>query len=141
MIILFDGVCQFCNTSVNFIIRHDKGDKFMFTPLQSAAGEALLRKHELDTARMDSFVVIAEERVRMRSASILKVEKVYMRSTAVLKVAKALGVPWSLFYAFIILPVGFRDAVYNWIARNRYRWFGKKDVCMVPDERVRKKFL
>lgn len=141
MIILFDGVCQFCNTSVNFIIRHDKEDKFLFTPLQSAAGEALLLKHQLNTASMDSFVLIAEERVRMRSSSILKVEKVYMRSTAVLKVARALGFPWSLFYGFIILPVGFRDSVYNWVAKNRYKWFGKKDVCMVPDERVRRKFL
>ncbi|MRG44505.1 DUF393 domain-containing protein [Chitinophaga sp. SYP-B3965] len=141
MIILFDGVCQFCNASVNFIIRHDKQDKFMFTPLQSPAGQDLLFKHQLDTTSMNSFVLICDERVRMRSSAVLKVTNVYMRSTAVLKVAKALGFPWSMSYVFIILPKGLRDGVYNWIARNRYKWFGKKDQCMVPDERVRKKFL
>lgn len=113
----------------------------MFAPFQSAAGEALLKKHQLDTLGMNSFVLICDEKVHMRSSAVLKIERVYMRSTAVLKVAKALGFPWSLSYVFIILPKGLRDAVYNWIARNRYKWFGKKDECMVPGERIRRKFL
>jgi predicted DCC family thiol-disulfide oxidoreductase YuxK len=128
IIILFDGVCQFCNSSVNFIIRHDKRDRFHFTPLQSAAGKALLKAHQLETGKMDSFVLIEDDIA-------------YTRSTAVLRVTRQLGFPWSLLYAGIILPKGLRDAVYNWIARNRYKWFGKKDQCMVPDERVRQKFL
>jgi predicted DCC family thiol-disulfide oxidoreductase YuxK len=128
LIILFDGVCKFCNSSVNVIIRHDKHNRFKFAPLQSAAGVALLKKFDLDTEKMDSFVLIDEENV-------------YMRSTAVLRVLRSLGFPYNLLYAGIVLPAGLRDQLYNWFAKNRYRWFGKKDQCMVPDERVRKKFL
>lgn len=127
-IILFDGVCQFCNSSVNFIIRHDKRDRFTFAPLQSAAGEALLQRHGLDTKSMDSFVLIDND-------------KAYTRSTAVLKVVRNLGFPFSLLYAGIVLPAPLRDRLYNLFAKNRYKWFGKKDQCMVPDERVRRKFL
>ena len=128
LIILFDGVCKFCNSSVNLIIRHDKRDRFKFAPLQSAAGIALLKRFDLDTEKMDSFVLIDEENV-------------YMKSTAVLRVLRSLGFPYNLLYAGIVLPAGLRDQLYNWFAKNRYRWFGKKDQCMVPDERVREKFL
>ncbi|WP_343307557.1 thiol-disulfide oxidoreductase DCC family protein [Chitinophaga niabensis] len=127
-IILFDGVCKFCNGSVNVVIRHDKHDRFKFAPLQSAAGQALLKRFALDTEKMDSFVLIDND-------------KAYTRSTAVLRVLRRLGFPFNLLYVGIVLPVGLRDSLYNWIAKNRYRWFGKKDQCMVPDEMVRKKFL
>lgn len=128
LIILFDGVCKFCNGSVNVIIRHDKHDRFKFAPLQSAAGIALLKRFDLDTEKMDSFVLIDEGNV-------------YMKSTAVLRVLRFLGFPYNLLYAGIIVPAALRDQLYNWFAKNRYRWFGKKDQCMVPDERIRKKFL
>lgn len=127
-IILFDGVCQFCNASVNFVLRRDHHDRFRFSPLQSAAGEQLLSAHGLDKGETDSFVLIEGN-------------KAYTRSSAVLRVAGRLGFPWKLLRVFLIVPAFIRDAVYNWIARNRYRWFGKKDQCMVPDEKVRRKFL
>lgn len=126
LIILFDGVCKFCNGSVNVVIRHDKHNRFKFAPMQSAAGEALLQQHGVKN--MDSFVLIDND-------------KAYTRSTAVLRVLRKLGFPFNLLYVGIVLPAALRDSLYNWIAKNRYRWFGKKDQCMVPDERVRKKFL
>ncbi len=126
LIILFDGVCKFCNGSVNVVIRHDKHDRFKFAPMQSAAGEALLQQHGVKN--MDSFVLIDND-------------KAYTRSTAVLRVLRRLRFPFNLLYVGIVLPAALRDSLYNWIAKNRYRWFGKKDQCMVPDERVRKKFL
>ena len=126
LIILFDGVCKFCNGSVNYIIRHDKHDRFKFTPLQSAVGEDLLQRYGLKN--MDSFVLIDND-------------KAYTRSTAVLRVMRHLGFPYSLLYAGIVIPAFMRDWLYSWIAKNRYKWFGKKDQCMVPDERVRRKFL
>ncbi|SIN79494.1 thiol-disulfide oxidoreductase DCC family protein [Chitinophaga niabensis] len=127
LIILFDGVCKFCNGSVNFVIRHDKHNRFKFAPLQSAAGQDLLQQHGLKN-NMDSFVLIDND-------------KAYTRSTAVLRVLRHLGFPYYLLYAGIVIPVGLRNLLYSWFAKNRYRWFGKKDQCMVPDEKVRKKFL
>lgn len=127
-IILFDGVCRFCNSSVNFILRRDKQDRFRFAPLQSPEGKALLVEYGLDAEKMDSFVLI-ESNVA------------HQKSTAVLRTARKLGFPWSMAWVMMIVPKGWRDAGYNWLARNRYRWFGKKDQCMVPDEKVRKKFL
>ncbi len=127
-IILFDGVCRFCNGSVNFVLRHDRKDHFRFAPLQSEAGQALLAQHGIDPSKTDSFVLIEGRRASLKSA-------------AALHTARHLGFPVSLLWAFIIVPAFIRNAVYDWIARNRYRWFGKMDACMVPDERVRRKFL
>ncbi|WP_423735167.1 thiol-disulfide oxidoreductase DCC family protein [Chitinophaga caseinilytica] len=127
-VILFDGVCRFCNGSVNFVIRHDRRDRFRFAPLQSEAGQSLLQAHGIDAGETDSFVLIRDG-------------KSWVKSSAALRVARGLGFPWNLLWAFIIVPRFLRDAVYDWIARNRYRWFGKMDVCMVPDVRVRGKFL
>ncbi|MGE7776047.1 thiol-disulfide oxidoreductase DCC family protein [Chitinophaga sp. NPDC101104] len=127
-VILFDGVCRFCNGSVNFVIRHDRADRFRFAPLQSDAGQSLLQAHGIDARETDSFVLIRDG-------------KSWVKSSAALRVARGLGFPWNLLWAFIIVPRFLRDAVYDWIARNRYRWFGKMDVCMVPDVRVRGKFL
>lgn len=100
----------------------------MFAPLQSAAGEALLQQYALDTVNMNTFVLIDNG-------------KAYTRSTAVLRVMRHLGFPFSLLYVGMILPGALRDGLYNWFAKNRYKWFGKKDQCMVPDARVRRKFL
>lgn len=126
--ILFDGVCLFCNASVNFVLRRDRYDRFRFAPLQSPAGEQLLVKYGLNEKKMDSFVLIENDQA-------------FTESTAVLRAARRLGFPWSLAWGLMIVPAFIRNGVYRWIARNRYKWFGKKDQCMMPDEKVRSKFL
>mgnify|MGYP001272979165 CR=1 FL=1 len=124
-IILFDGVCNLCNGAVQFVIKRDKQEQFMFGSLQGQAGQAYLRRFGLD---FTSFVLIEDD-------------KAYTRSTAALRTAKHLGGLWKLLYVFIIVPRFIRDAVYNRIAGNRYKWFGKKDACMVPTPALRARFL
>lgn len=127
-IILFDGVCNLCNNSVQFVIKHDPSDKFMFAALQSERGQQLLQQYNLATAGFDSFVLIQNE-------------KVFLKSTAALQVAKQLSGPVKLLYGFIIVPAFIRNAVYAFIAKNRYKWFGKKDSCMIPSPSLQSKFL
>lgn len=127
-IVLFDGVCNFCNSSVNFIIKHDKKDHFRFTPLQSEKGKLLLKQFNAEGKGLDSLVLIENN-------------KLYMRSTACLKIAKKLSGIYSLAYIFIFIPSFLRDPVYNFIAKNRYKWFGKKDACMIPTQAVKEKFI
>jgi len=127
-IILFDGVCNLCNSSVNFVIRYDKANHFRFAPLQSVAAHKLEQQYQLDLSAMSSFVLIENDQV-------------YYRSTAALRVLRRLPLPWKLGYAFIIIPAFLRNSIYNWIARNRYRWFGKRDVCMIPTPELLAKFL
>jgi predicted DCC family thiol-disulfide oxidoreductase YuxK len=127
-IILFDGVCNLCNSSVNFVIRRDRHNRFRFASLQSDIAQQLAARLQFSVAAMESFILISDG-------------KTYFKSTAALKVARELGFPWNLLYAFIIIPRPLRDTVYSWIARNRYRWFGRKDACMVPTPELRKKFL
>ena len=127
-IILFDGVCNFCNSSVNFVIDRDKKSIIKFAALQSEAGQQLLRQLNLPTVQFNSFVLI-------------EAGKVYTASTAALKVSKYLAALWPLLYGFIIVPKFLRDGIYNWIAKNRYKWFGKKDQCMIPGAEVRSRFL
>ena len=126
-IVLFDGVCNFCNGAVNFIIRHDTDKKFRFAPLQSVIGEQMRAKFGIGDD-VDSIILIEDE-------------KAYLHSTAGLKIAKELGLPWSLGYAAAILPKGFRDRCYKLFAKYRYKLFGKKDVCMMPTPDVRERFL
>lgn len=127
-IILFDGVCNFCNSTVNRIIRNDKNDHFRFVALQSEAGKKLLEKHQINTINTDSIILIQEN-------------KIYFRSRATLEICRKLRGLYPLLYGFIIIPAFIRDAVYNLVARNRYKWFGKKESCMVPTEEMRKKFI
>ena len=127
-IILFDGVCNLCNSSVQFVIQHDRSDKFLFAALQSQTGQALLEKYNLPQQGFDSFVLIQNE-------------KVFLKSTAALHVAKQLNGPTKLLYGFIIVPAFIRNAVYNFIAKNRYKWFGKKDSCMMPTPTLQSRFL
>ncbi len=127
-IVLFDGVCNFCNSSVNHIIKHDKKDAFRFAPLQSETGKKFLSHHNIDPLKTDS-IILVENGVA------------YERSTAILRINKKLGGLHSLFYGLVIIPEILRNGVYNWIARNRYKWFGKKESCMIPDVKVRGKFL
>ncbi len=127
-IILFDGICNFCNSAVNFVIKKDKKGIVKFTPLQSNAGQQLLQQYNLPTEEMSSFVFIDEG-------------KAYTRSTAAIKVCKYLSGLWPLCKVFIIVPKFIRDGLYNWIAKNRYKWFGERDACMIPTPEVRERFL
>lgn len=127
-IILFDGVCNFCNGAVNFVIKRDKKGLVKFAPLQTEHGRQLLEKYNLPQLDMQSFVFIENG-------------KVYLRSTAALKVCRHLNALWPLCYGFIIVPRFIRDGLYNWIAKNRYKWFGQKDSCMIPSPSIRARFL
>lgn len=127
-IILFDGVCNYCNSMINFVIRQDKRKKIRYAPLQSDAGQALLLKHNLPKEDFDSFVFIEKG-------------KAYLQSTASLKVMNQLPWYWKWFQAFWIVPKFMRDGLYNLVAKNRYKWFGKKDQCMIPTPDIRNRFL
>lgn len=127
-IILFDGVCNLCNGSVLFIIKRDKKDLFQFAALQSELGQKLIKKHHIDTSKIDSILLLDSERY-------------FAKSTAALKIARHLSGPYPLLYGFMILPRFFRNWVYDIIARNRYKWFGKKESCMIPTTELKAKFL
>jgi predicted DCC family thiol-disulfide oxidoreductase YuxK len=127
-IILFDGVCNLCNRSVQYVIKHDRDALFRFASLQGETGRQLLKQYGLSANDMNSFVLIQDD-------------KAYTRSTAALKVAQQLSGPIKLLYGFIIVPAFIRNAVYDLIARNRYKWFGKKDACMIPTASLQSRFL
>jgi predicted DCC family thiol-disulfide oxidoreductase YuxK len=127
-IILFDGICNLCNRSVQYVIKHDPGALFKFASLQSETGQKLLLQYGLTHNNMASFVLIENNTV-------------YTRSTAALLVAKRLDGLIKLLFLFIIVPAFIRNAVYNLIAKNRYKWFGKKDTCMVPTASLQSRFL
>ena len=127
-IILFDGVCNLCNEAVNFVIKRDTGNVFKFTPLQEKQGVLLLKMHAVDTQKLDSIVLIENE-------------KVYVKSSAALRIARKMSNLWPLFFVFLIIPSFIRDGVYDFIAKNRYKWFGKKEQCMIPTPGLREKFL
>ncbi len=127
-IILFDGVCNLCNNAVQFVIKHDTLKKFVFASLQSQKGQALLQQYNLPLQSFNSFV-------------LLQNEKVFLKSTAALNVAKQLNGAVKLLYGFIIVPAFIRNAVYNFIAKNRYKWFGKKESCMIPTPALQSRFL
>ncbi|KAA3615935.1 MAG: thiol-disulfide oxidoreductase DCC family protein [Flavobacterium sp.] len=127
-IVLFDGVCNLCNEAVQFMIKHDHDDRFRFAALQEEIGLALTRKYNIDTSRVDSIVLIDNG-------------KAYVKSTAALHIALYLKGIWPICHAAIILPRFVRDFVYDIIARYRYKWFGKKESCMIPTPEIKKKFL
>jgi predicted DCC family thiol-disulfide oxidoreductase YuxK len=127
-IVLFDGTCNFCNASVNFIIDRDPGANFKFAPLQSEAGERILLAHGLDGTRPDSLVLVEDG-------------KAYTRSSAALRIAAHMRFPWPMLEFFLLIPPLIRNAVYDWIARNRYRWFGKHRACRMPTPAERRLFL
>ncbi|MBK9227738.1 MAG: thiol-disulfide oxidoreductase DCC family protein [Ignavibacteria bacterium] len=127
-IILFDGVCNMCNASVNFIIDRDKANKFKFASLQSETGKNLLVKFQKDAEKLDSVVLITQG-------------KLYDKSSAALKIASMLPFPYPLSILFRVFPKALRDIVYDYIAKNRYKWFGKKDACRIPDAETKSRFL
>ena len=127
-ILLFDGVCNLCNSIVQFTIKRDPEGKFKFASLQSESGQGLLKKFGLPRDDFDSFVYI-------------KGDKYFLKSSAGLHVLKDLGGIWKLFYVFIIVPKTVRDLFYNIIAKSRYKIFGKRDSCMIPTPKMNERFL
>lgn len=128
-LILFDGVCNLCNSSVQYIINHDKHDIFLFAPLQGETGQKIISYFNIDTSKTDSIILYSEEK------------GIDYKSTAALKIATKIGFPQNLLSAFLIVPAFIRNWVYDFIARNRYKWYGKKDECMIPTPDLKSKFL
>lgn len=127
-IILFDGICNFCNFWVNQLLKFDKKFIFKFAALQSTAGKKLLQQHLQTEIDFDSFILISNN-------------KLFKKSTAALLIARKLRGAFILFYPLIFLPLSFRDFVYDIIASNRYKIFGKKDSCRIPSAKDRERFL
>lgn len=126
-IILFDGVCNFCDSSVQFIINRDPSGQYKFAPLQSEAGRKLLKEFCLED-NLDSIVLIEDD-------------KFYKKSNAALRICKNLNGAWRVLIVLKILPTPIRDFFYNIVARNRYKWFGKKESCMIPSNDIRSRFI
>lgn len=126
-IILFDGVCNLCSGAVQWIIKHDKKNVFKFASLQSETGISLAKKYAIPE-NTDSVILIDEEQV-------------YVKSSAALNIAKYCSGLWPLLFAFIIVPPFIRNTVYDWVARNRYKWFGKKESCWIPTPELKQKFI
>ena len=127
VIILFDGVCGLCNQSVNWLITKDEKNIFQFTPLQGRFTKEL-KANSKNFPESDSLMIYLNENI-------------YDKSTAALYIAKKLPIPWKLFYAFIIVPKGFRDIIYDYIAANRFNWFGKSDTCRIPNTKEKHLFI
>jgi predicted DCC family thiol-disulfide oxidoreductase YuxK len=127
-IVLFDGVCNLCSGSVQFILRRDPGARFRFASLQSPAGQELLARFGIDGQGIDSVIVIEGDRW-------------FKESDAALRIARHLGGLWRLLTVFRLIPRPLRDRLYRFIARNRYRWFGKQETCWLPTPELRGRFL
>jgi predicted DCC family thiol-disulfide oxidoreductase YuxK len=127
-ILFFDGVCNLCNAAVTFVIERDPTVHFRFASLQSDMGRDVLKQLGQSPEHFDSFILWENGLF-------------YERSTAALLVARRLSGAWPLLYSFMIVPKPIRDAVYGFIARNRYRWFGKRDACMLPTPELKTRFL
>jgi predicted DCC family thiol-disulfide oxidoreductase YuxK len=128
VLVMFDGVCNLCNGFVQFLIRRDASGKFRFASLQSAFAQQRLTQFGLDPAQLHSVIVIENG-------------KIYERSDAALRVAVHLPGLWPAMRVFYIIPRGLRDVVYNWVAASRYRWFGRRETCMVPDPSLKSRFV
>ena len=127
-IVLFDGVCNLCNKTVQFIIRNDSKAKFRFASVQSESGQLLLRQLGLPIDNVDTLVYICDN-------------EFFLKSTAVLRILRELGSGWQLFYFLIIIPRLIRDRMYNFIAKWRYKWFGKSETCIIPAHEYQARFL
>ena len=127
-VILFDGICNLCNAAVQYVIRHDPKGIFKFASIQSDTGKRLMNDHHIDAVNTDSFILIINN-------------KAFIKSTAALTVARKLNALHPLLYGFIIVPALIRNGVYDFIARNRYKWFGQADHCMLPTPGLQSRFL
>jgi predicted DCC family thiol-disulfide oxidoreductase YuxK len=127
-LVLFDGVCNFCNFWIQFALKHDKKGKLKFGSLQGTTAQQILPQYNIDPAVLTSVIFIEDGTA-------------YRESTAALKVCKYLDGGWKLLYVFIIIPAFLRDGLYKWIGRNRYKWFGKQESCMLPTPEQRARFV
>ncbi len=127
-LVLFDGVCNFCNASINFVIDHDPKKVFRFAALQSTIGQEILQKYSLSTSDFDSII-------------LLKNDRIFLKSDAALEISRSLSGFWSGFYFFKIIPVFIRNFFYDLIAKNRYKIFGREDTCRIPTPELRERFL
>lgn len=127
-ILLFDGVCNLCNSSVNFIIKHDSRQQFKFASLQSDAANQILLQFGKNNSELNSIILIQNN-------------KIYSKSSAILRVVKNLGGITSLTFIFWIIPKPIRDFVYDFIAKNRYKWFGERESCMIPTDDLKNRFV
>ena len=127
-IVLFDGVCNLCNHAVDFIINRDKKGHFKLGALQDEHVKKLLQSHAINEDYLDSLV-------------LLRGEKIFYKSRAALEISRKLNALWPLLYGLVIIPAFIRDPVYDWIARNRYKWFGKKETCRLPTAEEQERFL
>jgi predicted DCC family thiol-disulfide oxidoreductase YuxK len=127
-IVFFDGVCNLCNASIDFILKRDTKNLFLVGALQEDFSKKILSNYSVKQDYLESLILLEENQI-------------YFKSTAALRIARHLKGLWPIFYLLIALPVWIRDPVYDWIGRNRYRWFGKKNTCRIasPDEQT--KFL
>lgn len=128
-VLFFDGWCNLCSGAVQFILRHDKKSLFLFASLQSVAGRTALQKLQAREAHIPDSLVLYYK------------GKYYLQSRAVLRIALLLGGIWKLAVAGYVLPPFIRDIVYGWVARHRYKWFGKRETCLVPGESIKHRFL
>ena len=127
-LILFDGLCNFCNFWVNFIIDHDDKRYFKFASLQSDIAQRILIEKKIDTFKIDSIILVVKENV-------------FFKSSATLQIAKNLNGFWKTLYIFSVIPSPLRDLIYDFIAKNRYNWFGKRERCRVPSKDEKERFL
>jgi predicted DCC family thiol-disulfide oxidoreductase YuxK len=127
-VVLFDGVCNLCNSTVQFLSDRDRAGRLRYASLQGEAGQGLLRHFGLATADFDTFVLAETEGFRTRS-------------TAAIRTLSLLGGPWRMALALLVVPAFIRDAVYSWVARNRYRWFGREESCRLPSPGMAARFL
>ena len=127
-LVLFDGICNFCNASVDFIIKRDPQRRFRFASLQSVLGDQILARRGMTGGVYDSLVLLEDDRV-------------FTHSTAALRIVRQLRFPWPLLYVLIVVPRFLRDAVYSWFARHRYAWFGQMEACAFPNPDLRSRFI
>jgi len=127
-IVLFDGVCNLCQSTVQFVIKHDHRKKIRFASLQGEFGQQVLKEHNLPLTNYNSFLFLENGRLHMKSG-------------AALRLSRYLDGVWPLFYILIIIPPFLRNAVYGFIAKNRYRWFGKQESCWLPTPDLKQRFL
>jgi predicted DCC family thiol-disulfide oxidoreductase YuxK len=127
-IIFFDGVCNLCNGAVLFVIRHDKSARFTFVSLQSTFGQENLKQFGLSSGQLNTIVLLSKGRI-------------FTKSSAALEIAKELDGLWPAFYFFKIVPGFVRNFFYDFVAQNRYRWFGKQDACMIPTPELKARFI
>nr|WP_322623553.1 thiol-disulfide oxidoreductase DCC family protein [uncultured Flavobacterium sp.] len=128
-IILFDGVCNLCDATVQFLIKRDRKDIFRFVALQSELGQEIIKYIGIDTSKTDSIILYEPGKAY------------YYKAQAALEIASEIGGFYSLLSVFKVLPNGLSNAVYDYVARNRYKWYGKKDACMLPTPEMKAKFL